>query len=609
MWRSIAARSKQVVARRFCAIRNSKVSTPSQTSSDFFTATATSFYRSPRFLSNFSANPSDESHVSPLGSGDNADESESWEKGFSVGTGENGDTNFENIFGIEDGQRVEDSFGFFSVDGESQMNGTIEEDGKVDTEEQSFVGLGQDGSFGEGDEKQEIYENNEEKLENVLSLLQSRVDGSLESSLDNMNLNLQEEFVLKVLETPLVAGENLIQFFKWVAKKPGYRVSNRVLDALVLAICSDLRKRDAYALWDLVREIGVKESGTLSVESLNELICLFSKLGKGKAALEVFEKFGDFGRTPNAETYYFTIEALSKRSFFDWAKSVCEKMLHAEILPDDKQTGQIIAWLCKGDKAKDAHDVYVMAKDKNICLPQSPLKFLISSLCRKDETVKLALNMLDDFSEEEERKYAIKPFSSVIGGLCRMKDVDEAKTLLLKMIDQGPPPGNAVFNSIVQGYSKAGDMEKAKEMIKLMENRGLKPDVYTYTVVISGYANGGQMDEACKVLSEAKKKHNKLSPVTYHTLIRGYCKLEQFDEALNLFHEMKDFGVQPNVDEFNKLIQSLCLKALDWERAEKLFDEMKENRLYLNGITRALIKAVKELKAEAAEKEEARIAA
>ena len=64
-----------------------------------------------------------------------------------------------------------------------------------------------------------------------------------------------------------------------------------------------------------------------------------------------------------------------------------------------------------------------------------------------------------------------------------------------------------------------------------------------------------------------KKKHVKLGSVMFHTLIRGYCKLEQFDEALKLLGEMKDYGVLPSVDEYDKLIQSLCLKALDWEMA------------------------------------------
>lgn len=443
---------------------------------------------------------------------------------------------------------------------------------------------------------QEVYEIDLEQLESVLSLLQSSADGSLESSFDALNLTLHSEFVVKLVETPLVLGENLIRFIKWALKeKPEFRVTTHVLDALVRSTCSGLvRKRDVYFLWDLVKEIGEKENTLLNLEILNELISSFSKLGKGKAAFEVFNKFADFGCVPNADSYYFTIEALCRRSFFDWAQSVCEKMLDAGVLPDGERVGRIISWFCKGKKAKDAHLVYLSMKVKKQDLPRSPVNLLISSLCREDETVNLALEILGDLSGEA-RKYGIKPFSAVVQGLCRIKDVDGAKKLLLEMTREGPHPGNAVFNLVINGYSKAGDTGEAMEMMKLMESRGLKPDVYTYTVIMSGYANGGLMEEACKILSQAKKKHPKLSPVTYHTIIRGFCKLEDFDEGLKFLGEMKHFGVQPNVDEYSKLIQSLCLKALDWGTAEKLLEEMKDNGLHLNGITRGLIRAVKEL--------------
>uniref|UniRef100_A0A7N2MSX5 Pentatricopeptide repeat-containing protein n=1 Tax=Quercus lobata TaxID=97700 RepID=A0A7N2MSX5_QUELO len=469
-----------------------------------------------------------------------------------VGFVENGDTQLENseihgvseqgLVGIDENRDTQlDSF--VPGDGD-EIFGVSDQSG--DSQFDTFA-TGEEN----GDEKEEVYEINVEQLENVLSLLQSSVDGSLESALDDMGLTLHEEFVVKVLETPLVLGENLIRFFKWgLKKKSEFKVTTCVVDVLVWAICRELKKKDAYALWDLIKEIGEKENGVLNVKILNQLIALLSKLGKGKASWEVFNKFGDFGCVPNVDTDYFTIEALSRRSMFGWAWSVCEKMLDEGSLPENEKVGKIISWLCKGRKAKDAHSVYLFAKEKNQITPRSSVNFLISSLCREDETVKLALEMLDDFSGEA-RKYAIKPFSTVIHGLCRMKDVDGAKQLLSKMITEGLPPGNVVFNSIISGYSKAGDLGEAIQIKKLMESRGLKPDVYTYTVIMSGYTNGGQMEEACKLLSEAKKKHSKLTPMTYHTLIRGYCKLEEFDKALKLLAEMKDFGVQPNVDDYN----------------------------------------------------------
>lgn len=86
--------------------------------------------------------------------------------------------------------------------------------------------------------------------------------------------------------------------------------------------------------------------------------------------------------------------------------------------------------------------------------------------------------------------------------------------------------------------------------------------------------------------------------MTYHSLIRGYCKIEEYDKALKLLNEMESFGVKPSEDEYSKLIQSFCLKALDWEKAEMLFEEMKQKGLHLNAITQGLIRAVKEMQTE-----------
>ena len=459
-----------------------------------------------------------------------------------------------------------------------------------------------EGQVAEEEEEEETHEIDTEKLDAVLRLLQSNADGSLESSLDDMRLTLHQDFVARVIETPSVSGGNLIRFFNWARNDKSFKVTASVVETLVSAVCGGvLRKKEIYSLWDLVRDVGEKESGVLSVGILNELIASLSKLGKGKAALEVFDKFEAFEIVPNADSYYSTVEALCKRWAFDSAWSVCRKMIDSQSLPDDgEKVGNIVSWFCKGKKSREAHEVYMAAKEKSKHLPMNCVSFLVAILCQEDETVGLALEMLNDIPGER-RKHAINPFLAVVRALCRVKDLDAAKKLVLEMIADGPPPGNAVFNFVITGYCKAGEMGQAVEIVKLLESRGLKPDLYAYAVLMSGYSNGGEMEEARKVLEEAKRKHSKLTPVMYHTLIRGYCKLEQFDKALELLTEMKDFGVSPNADEYEKLIQSLCLKALDWEKAEKLLEEMKENGLHLKGITRALIRAVKDMEKEVVE--------
>ncbi|GKV29054.1 hypothetical protein SLEP1_g38026 [Rubroshorea leprosula] len=168
-------------------------------------------------------------------------------------------------------------------------------------------------------------------------------------------------------------------------------------------------------------------------------------------------------------------------------------MLDAKALPYGEHVGYLRSRLCKLDSARDAYAVYVVAKEKNTYTAQSYVKLLVTSLCKKDRTVNLALKVLGDFSGVA-RMYAIKPFSAIIRSLCRVRVVDEAATLLVQMISQGLPPENAHFNSIIFGYySKARCMKRAEKVIEFIKTGELKPDVYA-SVVISGCANGGQMD-------------------------------------------------------------------------------------------------------------------
>ncbi|KAL1808666.1 hypothetical protein DCAR_0728242 [Daucus carota subsp. sativus] len=569
MWRSVAAAiaRKSKLSGGLCVALHSQPqvlhSIPSKTAA--FLAPQLIFHQDPRYFSQDSSTPlSDEAQI----------------------------PQFESAFGGEDVK--DDIFG----DAHNVFDELCEENKEgVDENLMSDV-VGDDENEGGVVSEEAVLE----KMENVVPLLQSgNVDvGALRSCLKNdISVELLEKFVLRVVETPLISGENLIGFVKLVLEKDKVAVSTAVVEALVRVVCIERKRNSAYALWDLLKEVG-EDSVVLSTEILNSLLSLLSVLGKGKACYEVFDKFGEFNCVPNEESFYITAEALCKRSIFDWAVSVCETMVNAGKLPDIEKVGKIITCLCKGKKAKDAHALYLFAKKQDKIPPRSSVNLLISSLCREDVNVPLALEMLNEVSKEE-KKDAIKLFSSVIQGLCRIKDTDKAKVLLFDMIESGPPPGNAVFNTIINNLSKAGEMKEARKIMKVMESRGLKPDVYTYSVIISGYSKGGEMEEARKVLDEAKTKHSKLTPVTYHTLIRGYCKLERFDEALELLSEMKKYGVQPNADEYNKLIQSLCLKALDWKTAQKLLDEMENNGLYLIGITRGLIRAVKELEEEGVE--------
>ncbi|KAL5220426.1 hypothetical protein ABZP36_025139 [Zizania latifolia] len=437
----------------------------------------------------------------------------------------------------------------------------------------------------------------------VRAVVESTPEDQIPSALADMVVDFTEPFLSAVLlSSESFSGKKLLLLFKSAAQNNPAAKSLANLEIVVnkIADSDEIDKMNAYLLWDLVKEMGTVP-GSVNTQMLNKLIAMFWKLGKSKAALEVFDLFSDLGCSPDGESYYLVIEAAGKKSMVDAAWRVCEKMIGSGCFPDGEKVGDIVTFFCKRKKVKEAHSVYLAAKEKTLRTPISALNFLIGALARNDETINTALELLEEY-QGESLKDAGMSYSAVIHGLCKTNNVKDAKKLLMRMVNLGPAPGNAVFNFVITALSKNGEMEDAKGLMRVMENQGIRPDIYTYSVVMSGYTKGGMVDEAHALLRDAKKIHPKLSTVTYHTVIRGYCKMEEFEKALECLNEMKEDRMQPNMDEYNKLIQSLCLKALDWRNAEKLLKEMEDSGLRLKGITRSLIAAVKELEMEESSK-------
>lgn len=446
----------------------------------------------------------------------------------------------------------------------------------------------------------EVQEVNIDQLESVASILQRTLPQDIGSSLDMLEeLSLTEEFVVRVFQESQVSGENLVSFFRWAIKKAAEVNSLKVLHHLIQTISTfdEIGKMEAYMLWDLTKELSKMKGIIVTTEMLNQLISIFCKLGKAKAGLEVFNMFDEFGCVPDGNTYYCTIEALGKKSMIDKAWSVCEKMLNSGNLPDVEKIGKIIIFFCKGKRAKEAHLVYLLAKENDVFPGRDALSFLVGGLCRNEASVYLALELLDEYQQKSIR-YEHKTFYFVAQSLVRIKDAKAAKSLLLRMGASGPPPGNSVFHLVITGLCKEGEVEDAIALIKVMESKGLRPDVRTYSVIMNAFAKAGLMNEAFKIFCQSKKKHKLLTPMPYHILIRGYCNMEEYEKALECLKDMKEHGVQPTSDEYSILIKTLCLKALDWHTAEKLSEEMKESGLQLKRETQSLIAAVKVLEEE-----------
>ncbi|KAG8044569.1 hypothetical protein GUJ93_ZPchr0069g33266 [Zizania palustris] len=330
----------------------------------------------------------------------------------------------------------------------------------------------------------------------VRAVVESTPEDQIPSALADMAVDFTEPFLSAVLQSAeSCSAKKLLLLFKSAANNNPAARSLANLEIVVdkVAESDEVDKMNAYMLWDLVKEMGTVP-GSVNTQVLNKLLAMFLKLKKSKIALEVFDMFSDLGCTPDGDSYYLVIEAAGKKSMVDAAWRVCEKMIGSCCFPDNKKIGDIVTFFCKKKKVKEAQLVYLAAKEK-LQTPIPALNFLIGALARNAETINAALELLEEY-QGESLKDAGMSYAAVIHGLCKTNNVKDAKKLLMRMVNLGPAPGNAVFNFVITALSKNGEMEGAKGLMRVMENQGIRPDIYTYSVIMSGYTKGGMVDEA-----------------------------------------------------------------------------------------------------------------
>ncbi|KEH20565.1 PPR protein [Medicago truncatula] len=190
---------------------------------------------------------------------------------------------------------------------------------------------------------------------------------------------------------------------------------------------------------------------------------------------------------------------------------------------------------------KEAYALYMAANEKRKTNPNWSLKLkmllplnTIKILCLRKETVHLALEMLNDIPEVDAWEEWLKQtlFMHVARALCGFKNLEAAKKLILKMIADSLHPSIYDISIIITAYVKAGEIGQVLEMVMLLESIG----VYI-----------------CDPLM-----------------------LQKFDIALKSLTRMKDFGVSHiNLDEYQKLIHSLSLMAMDIKMAREQLEEME----------------------------------
>ncbi|KAI7727325.1 hypothetical protein M8C21_027597, partial [Ambrosia artemisiifolia] len=206
--------------------------------------------------------------------------------------------------------------------------------------------------------------------------------------------------------------------------------------------------------------------------------------------------------------------------------------------------------------------------------------------------VDIALRVLECMAEKG-REPDVVSYTTVISGLMRVRQVDQAVEMWRSMIGKGIRPdakacralvlglcgvgktdlayeltvgvmkvdfSTSVYNALINGFCKAGRLDKAQAIMSFMRKNGCPPELL-------------MLDEAERLMKVMERNGMELDSYSYNQIIKGFCKANLVEKAYALMVRKMEVKGVVDVVSYNTIIRALC-KGSRVKRAYELFEEM-----------------------------------
>ncbi|KAG2404924.1 Pentatricopeptide repeat-containing protein [Vigna angularis] len=346
--------------------------------------------------------------------------------------------------------------------------------------------------------------------------------------------------------------QTALQFFNWVATKPGYKHTPFAYASLLnLLVPHGFLRPAETARISMVKAAGSPDDARFVLAFLRGL------------NLNCDEKFRF---KLSVKCYNLMLMLLSRFELVDEMKGLYVDMLSDTVLPNMYTFNTMVNGYCKLGNLSEA-SVYVSEiVQAGFALDTFTYTSLILGHCRSrnvDGACCVFGLMWRKGCPRNEVSY-----TNLIHGLCEAGRIGEALKLFLHMEEDNCSPTVRTFTVLICALCEAGRKLEAMNLFREMSGRGCEPNAHTYTVLIDSSSKERNFDDARKLLDQMLEKGLVPGVVTYNALIDGYCKVGKNSEALEILGLMDSNNCSPNSRTYNELICGF------WQEALSLVDEM-----------------------------------
>ncbi|WOL04932.1 pentatricopeptide repeat-containing protein [Canna indica] len=352
------------------------------------------------------------------------------------------------------------------------------------------------------------------------------------------------------------------------------------------AICINLRRRK----WKFLQQVSPHLTGPL----VRRVILCFRS--SPQLALEFFNWTSQQQRfSVDLDTHMVLVHVLVSGRLFDEALCIMRKLMGDGAVPVLELLDSMARTRKRYNGCRDAYDALVrsctqIGTGEDACLVIETLRArgvwvsihacnnLLNHLLMSSPDAGAAFwNM---YKEILAVGYVenVNTFNLVIYGLCRESKIQEAFSVLYRMLKGRIFPNIATFNILIDGCCRNDVVNLGYDLfkkIKLVSGNTIKPNVVTFNCLINGLCKAGKVEDGEKLMKDMLETKILPNVQTYASLVDGYGREGKPEEALRLLIEMLDYGIVPNIVVYNSLLNWLFKQGYV-EEACFLLSDMKK---------------------------------
>ncbi|KAL6053490.1 PPR domain-containing protein/PPR_2 domain-containing protein [Balamuthia mandrillaris] len=283
---------------------------------------------------------------------------------------------------------------------------------------------------------------------------------------------------------------------------------------------------------DLARAV-FEQMKERDVATWTMMIAAETQCGRGKEALQLFQKMQQAGVPPNSFTFSSVIKACAITKDLKTGKHVHEQLIRRGFM-GVSESNALISMYGKCGRMEEARAVFQGMKERNVVT-----------------------------------------WNTIIAEETQCGCGREALELFRQMQQAGEPPDSFTYSVILKACATAGDLETGKHVHAQLLRRGFMK-LSEANSLVSMYGKCGKVDDAHAVFQGMKER----DVLTWTAMMQAYMKCGQTAKALELFQQMQQTGVPPDSFIYASVLKA-CTMEEDLETGQHVHAQLLR-RGYLN---------------------------